>query len=72
MEVRVVKKPAGNFVPEYKDENGKFGPQWRECHLSNDLVARFYWDEEEAKNICVEYAKKRKAENGEVVWSATL
>ena len=72
MEVRVTKMPKGNFVPEYKDENGKFGPQWRECHLSNDLVARFYWTLEEAQDVCRKYAEKHKEENGEVVWTETL
>lgn len=72
MEVRVTKMPKGNFVPEYKDENGKFGPQWRECHLSNDLVATFYWTLEEAQEVCREYAEKKKSENGEIVWTATL
>lgn len=72
MEVRVVKKPKGNFVPEYKDENGKFGPQWKECHLTNNLVATFYWTLEEAQNVCIEYANKKKNEKGEVVWSETI
>jgi hypothetical protein len=72
MKVRAIKMPKGNFVPEYKDENGKFGPQWRECHLSNDLVAISYWTEEEAKNVCIEYANKRKAEDGEVVWETEI
>lgn len=72
MEVRVTKMPEGNFVPEYKDEGGKFGPQWRECHLDNNLVVRKYWKIDEAQYVCHAFAEKYKKEHGEVVWSETL
>ena len=72
MEVRVTKMPNGEFVPEYKDEDGKFGPQWRECHLTNDLVATHYWTLDAAQAVCIAFAEKYKAENGVVVWSEII
>lgn len=66
MKLRVVQTPKGNFIPQYLDENDKFGPTWRECHLTNNLSVRIYWDKDVAIDICKKYAEKNP--DNKTVW----
>lgn len=72
MKVRVKKLPNCFYEPQFLDEDGKFGPHWRICHLTNDLVTEHYSTVEAAAEVCEAYAKKRKAEDGEVVWEKEI
>ncbi len=71
MKIRVIKR-GDEFIPQYLDENRKFGPNWSTCHLTNDLVARRYATLESAQHICYQFVEKYKNENGEVVWESEI
>lgn len=68
MKVRVKKLPNGFYEPQYLDENGKFGPHWNVCHLTNNLTTKHYETMEAAIEVCEKYFLKRKQEDGEIVW----
>ena len=66
MKLRVIKKKDGYFEPQHLDENGKFGPSWKECSLTNNLSCIYYKSLESAIEACKEY--KEKFPEDEVVW----
>ena len=70
MKVRVIKRARdGHFEPQYLDENGKFGPNWKECRLTNDLVCVYYNNYnnvEDAIEVCKKY--KETHPEDEIVW----
>lgn len=67
MKLRVIKRVKdGCFEPQYLDENGKFGPTWRECHLTNNLVCVYYHNVDDAIEVCKKY--KETHQEDEVVW----
>lgn len=56
MKYRVIQKEDGYYEPQYQKES-KFGPQWCECHISNDLVYRRYTTVADAIKVCQEHMK---------------
>jgi hypothetical protein len=50
-----------HYIPQYFDE----GRGWNECHLSTNLCACYYYKQEAAIEVCMEYAKKYEQK---VVW----
>ena len=55
-------KAVTHYIPQYFDERDG----WSECRLNGNLCARYYYKQEDAIKVCVEYAKKRAPK---VVWS---
>lgn len=72
MKVRVIQKAEDDFIPQWFNEDGKFGGKWENIHLRQDLVPE-YWDTlDAAQRACYDFEEKHKKNNGEVVWETDI